>query len=153
MPRRSGGIEDERFFHLQANWCYQLAWQCFDLAVAHKLNIMGNELTAKPRELWSQERKARQAQKLVEARAYPGRRSGKRSPCQARRRRRRRWTAAAPAPGSAGLFAASLWRRRSTMGPFDSQPAATILQTESARRSTTTDEKKCHPQPHHRPAA
>src|SRR5262249_49388227 len=37
MPRRSGGIiEDARFFHQQANWCYQLAWQCFDLAVAHE---------------------------------------------------------------------------------------------------------------------
>ena len=40
-------MEDTRFFHQQANWCYQLAWQCFDLAVAHKLNLMGNELTAK----------------------------------------------------------------------------------------------------------
>jgi hypothetical protein len=65
MPRRSGGIEDERFFHQQANWCYQLAWECFDLAVAHKLNLMGNELTAKARGLWSQERKA-QTQKLVD---------------------------------------------------------------------------------------
>ena len=27
------------------------------------------------------------------------------------------------------------------MGPLDPQPAATILQTESSRRSTTTDEK------------
>jgi hypothetical protein len=42
-------MEDARFFHQQANWCYQLAWQCFDLAVAHKLNLMGNELTAKAR--------------------------------------------------------------------------------------------------------
>src|SRR5215831_16935020 len=42
MPRT--GMEDERFFHQQANWCYQLAWQCFDLAVAHELNLMGNEL-------------------------------------------------------------------------------------------------------------
>src|SRR5262245_54494266 len=57
--RRSGGIEDARFFHQQANWCYQLAWQCFDLAVAHELNLMGNKLTANARELWSQERKAR----------------------------------------------------------------------------------------------
>ena len=46
MPR-SGGIEDERFFRQQANWCYQLAWQSFDLAVAHKLDLMGNELTAR----------------------------------------------------------------------------------------------------------
>src|SRR6516164_4277652 len=42
--------------------------------------------------------------------------------------------------------------RRSTMAPLDSQLAATILQTESSRRSTTTDEK-CHPRPHHRSAA
>jgi len=67
MPRT--GMEDERFFHQQANWCYQLAWQCFDLAVAHELNLMGNELTAKGRELWSQERKARQTQKLVDPRS------------------------------------------------------------------------------------
>jgi winged helix-turn-helix protein len=37
------------FFHQQANWCYQLAWQCFDLAIAHKLNVMGNAHTAKAR--------------------------------------------------------------------------------------------------------
>jgi hypothetical protein len=47
MLQRSGGIEDTRFLHQQANCCYQLAWQCFDLAVAHKLNLMGNELAAK----------------------------------------------------------------------------------------------------------
>src|SRR5215468_1719126 len=69
MPRRSVGMERGRFFHQQANWCYQLAWQCFDLAVAHKLNLMGNKLTAKARELWSQERKARQTQKLVDPRS------------------------------------------------------------------------------------
>jgi hypothetical protein len=50
-------MEDARFFHKQANWCYQLAWQCFDLPIAHKLNVMGNELKA--RELRSQERKGR----------------------------------------------------------------------------------------------
>jgi hypothetical protein len=44
------------------------------------------------------------------------------------------------------------WHRRSTMAPLDSQPVATILQTESSRRSTTTDEK-CHPRPRHRSAA
>jgi hypothetical protein len=43
-------MEDARFFNQQANWCYQLALQCFE---AHKL--MGNELTAKVRELRSQE--------------------------------------------------------------------------------------------------
>jgi hypothetical protein len=47
-------MEDARFFNQQANWCYQLALQCFDLATAHKLNL-GNELTAKVRELRSQE--------------------------------------------------------------------------------------------------
>jgi hypothetical protein len=47
---------DARFFHQQANWCYQLAWKCFDLAIAHKLNAMANEHAAKGRELCSQER-------------------------------------------------------------------------------------------------
>src|SRR6516165_11056789 len=68
---------------------------------------------------------------------------------------RRRRTVTGPGPGprlfSAG-FSAGLWRRRSTMAPLDFQLAATILQTESSRRSTTTDEK-CHPRPHHRSAA
>ena len=55
-------MEDVRFFHQQANWCYQLAWQSFDLAIAHKLNIMGNAHTAKARELRSaQEPKKRDA--------------------------------------------------------------------------------------------
>ena len=49
MPRKPAGTEGPRFFRQQANWCYQLAWQSFDLAVAHKLNLMGNELTAKAR--------------------------------------------------------------------------------------------------------
>src|SRR5215831_3733069 len=62
---------------------------------------------------------------------------------------RRRWTVTELGPC---LFSADLWRRRSTLGPSDSQPAATILQTESSRRSTTTDEK-CHPRPRHRSAA
>src|SRR5258708_26472415 len=57
-----------------------------------------------------------------------------------------------PGPSSACLLFVGLWRRRSTIGPLDSQPAATILQTASSRRSTTTDEK-CHPPPHHRPPA
>src|SRR5262249_28709190 len=65
---------------------------------------------------------------------------------------RRRRTSAGRGPGSACLFSARLWLRRSTMAPLNSQPAATILQTESSRRSTTTDEK-CHPQPRHRSAA
>jgi len=60
-------MEDTRFFYQQANWCYQLAWQCFDLTVAHELNVMGNKLTARARELRSQERKERRTQipKLV----------------------------------------------------------------------------------------
>jgi type II secretory pathway predicted ATPase ExeA len=41
---------------------------------------------------------------------------------------------------------------KSTMGPLDSQPVATSLQTESSRRWTTSDEK-CHPRPHYRSAA
>ena len=55
-------MKDTQFFYHQANWCYQLAWQCFDLTVAHKLNEMGNELTAKARELQSPEREERPAQ-------------------------------------------------------------------------------------------
>src|SRR5215813_15627935 len=62
MPRRSVGMEHARFFHQQASWRYQLAWQCFDLAVAHKLNLMGNELTAKAR-------KGRQTQRLLDPRS------------------------------------------------------------------------------------
>jgi len=48
-------MENPHFFYKQASWCYQLAWQCFDLTVAHKLNVIGNELTAKARELQSAE--------------------------------------------------------------------------------------------------
>ncbi len=56
-------MEDACFIHQQANSCYQLAWQCFDMmTVAHKLNQMGNELTAKAWELRSPERKERQTQ-------------------------------------------------------------------------------------------
>jgi hypothetical protein len=43
-------MEVTRFLQRQANWCYQLAWQCFDLTVAHELNAMGNELRARARE-------------------------------------------------------------------------------------------------------
>jgi hypothetical protein len=51
-------MEDAHFLHQQANRCYQLAWQSFDLRVAQKLNLLGNEHnehTAKARELRSQE--------------------------------------------------------------------------------------------------
>ena len=44
-------MENARFFHQQAKRCYQLAWQSFDLRVAQKLNLLGNEHTAKAREL------------------------------------------------------------------------------------------------------
>ena len=47
-------MEDVRFFYQQANRCYQLAWQSFDLRVAQRLNVLGNEHTAKARELRSQ---------------------------------------------------------------------------------------------------
>jgi hypothetical protein len=43
-------MHDTQIFYQQANWCYQLAWQCFDLEVAHELNRKGNELTAKARD-------------------------------------------------------------------------------------------------------
>ncbi len=33
-----------------------LAWQCFDLRVAHKLNLLANEHKGKARELRSQEK-------------------------------------------------------------------------------------------------
>ena len=48
-------MEDARFLHRQANRCYQLAWQSFDLRVAQKLNLLGNEHIAKARKLRSQE--------------------------------------------------------------------------------------------------
>src|SRR5262249_10837785 len=64
MPRRSGEIEDSA-----SQLVLPTRVACFDLAVAHKLNIIGNGLTAKARELWSQERKARQTQKLVDPRS------------------------------------------------------------------------------------
>src|SRR5215831_12497146 len=62
---------------------------------------------------------------------------------------RRPWTVTGPGPR---LFSGGLWRQHSKIGPLDSQPAATILQTECSRQSTTTDEKY-HPRPHHRSAA
>jgi hypothetical protein len=34
-------MEHARFFHQQANRCYPLAWQSFDLRAAHKLNLTG----------------------------------------------------------------------------------------------------------------
>ena len=54
-------MEVRRFIQQQANWCYQLAWQCFDLAVAHELNAMGNELRARARELHWNRRNATRA--------------------------------------------------------------------------------------------
>jgi len=46
-------MEDVHFFYQKANRCYQLAWQAFDLRVAQRLNLLGNEHTAKARELRS----------------------------------------------------------------------------------------------------
>jgi hypothetical protein len=51
-------MEDMRFLYEQANRCYQLAWQSFDLRVAQRLNVLGNEHTAKARELRSQNGRA-----------------------------------------------------------------------------------------------
>jgi hypothetical protein len=59
-------MEDVRFFYQQANRCYQLAWQSFDLRVAQRLNLLGNEHTAKARELRSQETAERQMEKPVD---------------------------------------------------------------------------------------
>ena len=56
-------MEDVRLFYQQANRCYQLAWQSFDLRVAQRLNLLGNEQTAKAREL-----RLRQTRKLVDPR-------------------------------------------------------------------------------------
>ena len=52
-------MHETRFFHQQANWCYRLAWQCFDLTVAHELNRKGNELKARAREGPEPEQSAR----------------------------------------------------------------------------------------------
>jgi hypothetical protein len=65
-------MEDVRFFYQQANRCYQLAWQSFDLRVAQNLNLLGNEHTAKARELRSQETAERQAKNLVDPRSTNG---------------------------------------------------------------------------------
>jgi hypothetical protein len=44
-------MEDARFFYQQTNRCYQLACQSLDLRVAQKLNLLGNEHTAKASEI------------------------------------------------------------------------------------------------------
>jgi hypothetical protein len=54
--------------------------------------------------------------------------------------------------GSKCLLSAGPWHQYWTVSRLDFQPAATILQTESSRQSTTTYEK-CHPRPRHRSAA
>ena len=59
-------MKDVRFFYQQANRCYQLAWQSFDLRVAQRLNVLGNEHTAKARQLRSQETVEHQTKKLVD---------------------------------------------------------------------------------------
>jgi hypothetical protein len=48
-------MEDVRFFQQQANRCYQLAWQSFDLWVAQKLNRVGNEHRSKARVFYSEQ--------------------------------------------------------------------------------------------------
>ena len=48
-------MEDVRFFLQQANRCYQLAWQSFDLWVAQRLNLLGNEHRSKAREFYSEQ--------------------------------------------------------------------------------------------------
>jgi hypothetical protein len=58
-------MEEVRFFYQQANRCYQLAWQSFDLRVAQRLNVLGNEHTAKARKLRCQETPERH-KKLVD---------------------------------------------------------------------------------------
>ena len=62
-PSRRVEMENPHFFYQQGSWYYQLAWQCFDLTVAQKLNVMGNELIAKARELQSAEHKPSPAQR------------------------------------------------------------------------------------------
>lgn len=44
-------MEDARFFYQQTNRCYQLACESLDRRVAQKLNLLGNEHTAKAREI------------------------------------------------------------------------------------------------------
>ncbi|HYS47824.1 MAG TPA: hypothetical protein VEM36_03500 [Xanthobacteraceae bacterium] len=39
------------YLRTQASRCYRLARECYDLAVAHELNEMGNEFRAKARDL------------------------------------------------------------------------------------------------------
>ena len=51
MSTAQSRMEATRFLHWQANRCYQLAWQCFDLTVAYELNAMGNELRARAQKL------------------------------------------------------------------------------------------------------
>src|SRR5215831_10961977 len=63
--------------------------------------------------------------------------------------RRRHWTSGS---GSECLLFVGSWHQYWTVSRLDFQPAATILQTESSHRSTTTYEK-CHPLPRHRSAA
>jgi len=48
-------MQDAHFFQQQANRCYQLAWQSFDLWVAQKLNLLGNEHRSKAREFYSEQ--------------------------------------------------------------------------------------------------
>jgi hypothetical protein len=64
-------MEDARFLYQQANRCYQLAWQCFDLWVAHKLNLLGNEHKATACELVSRERNRRPSEETDQSKKSP----------------------------------------------------------------------------------
>jgi hypothetical protein len=63
-------MEYARFVYQQANRCYQLAWQCFDLRVAHKLNLLANEHKATARELASRERNRRPSEETGQSKNH-----------------------------------------------------------------------------------
>jgi hypothetical protein len=51
---------------------YQLAWQYFDLTIAHELNAKGNQHIAKAHELSSQQRRGRETNKFADTRMDQG---------------------------------------------------------------------------------
>ena len=85
----------------------------------------------------------------LNASAQPSIRTNQWVPIPPAANRRRHWTSVSR---SECLLSAGSWHQYWTVSRLDFQPVATILQTESSRRSTTTDEK-CHPRPRHRSAA
>src|SRR5262252_7330552 len=80
--------------------------------------------------------------------AQPSIRTNQWAPIPPAANRRRHWISVS---GSECLLSAGSWHQYWTVSRLDFQPAATILQTESSRRSTTSDEK-CHLRPHHHSA-